>query len=299
MIHSDSSQPSSAALPTFSVVIPAYNEEAVIDECLTALFHQAVDIESVIVVDNNSTDTTAAIVREFSKRWPIVQLVQESSPGVVSARNAGLNAAKSDIIARIDADTIVMEGWAKAYRCFFADAAHASVGASTGTAIPYDMPFPKLTEFIYDVFIIQSNRLISKGDTLFGTNMAIRRDAWHAISDQTCRRASIMEDLDIGLHLRQRGYLVKTAPAARVAFSARRMLTSPLQYFRYSHMWPATYWHHGMKVIAILTWPLMVLGVVLQTLAWPLMRSYDPMRRRFSLRRLFSRQVTREIPKGH
>lgn len=285
-------------LPGLSVVIPAYNEDRVIVACLDALSVDAADIESVIVVDNNSTDTTAELVKEYARRWTAVRMVHEANPGVVSARNAGFNAAASDIIARIDADTVVVPGWAAAYRSFFADARNAGVGASTGTAVPYDLPFPRLTEIIYNVFVIQSNRLISSGDTLFGTNMAIRRDAWQAISEQTCRKADVMEDLDISLHLRRCGYLVKATGAAKVSFSARRLLTSPLQYLRYSLMWPATYWHHGMRLTAILTWPFMILGCALQTMAWPLIRSYDPIKRRFSLRRLFSRMTTREIPKG-
>jgi glycosyltransferase involved in cell wall biosynthesis len=288
----------SKTLSNVSVVIPAYNEEAVIKVCLEALYKQREDIQQVIVVDNNSTDDTAKIVREFAAQWPAIKLISETRPGVVSARNAGLNAAHTDIIARIDADTVVLPGWAHAYRQFFASENGANVGASTGMAIPYDLPLARLSELVYQVFILQSNRLVTNSDTLFGTNMAIRREAWASIKDETCRKDDMMEDMDVGLHLRRHGYTVRVAPGATVTFSARRMLTNPIEYFRYARMWPMTYWYHGMKMTAILTWPFTIVGCLCQTLIWPVLRAYDPAKRRFSIKRLFSRHVSRMIPKG-
>lgn len=297
MKHPDST-PVTSPLPTLSVVIPAFNEQDVIGNCLGALYEQRGDIARVVVVDNNSTDDTALIVKEWMVRWPAVQVVPEATPGIVAARNAGLNAVQTDIAARIDADTIVSPGWAAAYRRFFAAPAQAAVGASTGIAVPHDLPYPGLTERIFKSFILFSNKLLTKDDTLFGTNMAIRREAWQAIRNDVCRKADIMEDMDIGLHLQRRGYRVRMAPDARVTFSGRRLLTSPWAFLRYNSMWPLTYWHHGCRLTAIMTWPLAILGWLLQTITWPIARSYDPATRRFSLRRLLTPIKTRAIPKG-
>ena len=297
-MNSSDSAIAASHLPTLSVVIPAYNEAAVIGACLDALRPQADDIAEVVVVNNNSTDSTRDIIDSYTVKWPAVRLIDESHPGVVSARNAGLNAATGDILARIDADTVVSPGWARAYREFFADPKHASVGASTGIAVPYDLPGAGIGELVYKVFILQSNRLVTQSDTLFGTNMALRRDAWSAIKDDMCRKDDIMEDMDVGIHLRRRGYAVKAALSARVTYSARRVVTNPVDYFNYARMWPMTYWYHGMRLAAIVTWPFTIMGCLLQTLAWPIIRAYDPIKRRFSLRYLFSRRVTRMIPKG-
>lgn len=91
-----------------SVVIPAYNEEKYIGRCLEELITQAgKDIFEIIVVDNASTDKTA----EVAKKYKGVKVVREERKGLTRARQAGLMAAKGDLIAYIDADTHVKPGW--------------------------------------------------------------------------------------------------------------------------------------------------------------------------------------------
>lgn len=91
-----------------SVVIPAYNEEKYIGPSLESLIEKAgKDIYEIIVVDNASTDHTAAV----AKRFPGVKVVREERKGLTRARQAGLLAAKGDLIAYIDADTQIKEGW--------------------------------------------------------------------------------------------------------------------------------------------------------------------------------------------
>lgn len=91
-----------------SVVVPAFNEEKYIGSCLDELITTAGnDIYEIIVVDNASTDKTATI----AKRYKGVKVVKENQKGLTKARQAGLLAAKGDLIAYIDADTHVKKGW--------------------------------------------------------------------------------------------------------------------------------------------------------------------------------------------
>lgn len=91
-----------------SVVIPAFNEEKYIGSCLDELITTAGnDIYEIIVVDNASTDKTAAVAH----RYKGVKVVKEKQKGLTKARQAGLLAAKGDLIAYIDADTHVKKGW--------------------------------------------------------------------------------------------------------------------------------------------------------------------------------------------
>lgn len=91
-----------------SVVIPAYNEEKYIGASLEELItHAGKDIFEIIVVDNASTDQTAAI----AKKYKGVKVVAEKRKGLTRARQAGLMAAKGDLVAYIDADTRVKPGW--------------------------------------------------------------------------------------------------------------------------------------------------------------------------------------------
>ncbi|HEX7964030.1 MAG TPA: glycosyltransferase family A protein, partial [Candidatus Saccharimonadales bacterium] len=90
-----------------SIVIPAYNEERHLAACLEAIRAQSEPPLEVVVVDNNSTDRTA----EIARRYPFVRVVHEERQGIVFARGAGFDAARGDIIARIDADIVLPAGW--------------------------------------------------------------------------------------------------------------------------------------------------------------------------------------------
>ena len=91
-----------------SVIIPAYNEEATIRRCLTALSSQTVPRSSyeLIVVDGNSRDRTREIAAEYADLVFI-----EESERVPGARNDGFARAKYDIVATTDADSIAAPDW--------------------------------------------------------------------------------------------------------------------------------------------------------------------------------------------
>lgn len=87
--------------PDVSVVIPAYNVEAYLRGCLDSILGQTWAPREIIVVDDGSTDGTAAVAAEFSDR---VRLIRKANAGVASARNAGIRAAQGRLIAFLDAD---------------------------------------------------------------------------------------------------------------------------------------------------------------------------------------------------
>ena len=97
-------------LPSVSIVIPAYNEEETIRACVVAALEQTVAAHEIIVVDNKSTDATAAIVHALQATYsgtPIIYLQQFELQGLIPTRNFGLNHASGDVIGRIDADALV------------------------------------------------------------------------------------------------------------------------------------------------------------------------------------------------
>ncbi len=96
-----------------SVVVPVFNEESAVADCIERLLTQS-EIDEILIVDNNSTDGTASIIQEFAEKYDRVRYVFEARQGVVHARNAGFGASTGSIIGRIDADTRVPPGWAPA-----------------------------------------------------------------------------------------------------------------------------------------------------------------------------------------
>lgn len=93
--------------PTVAVVIAARNEAKTIGACLESLRRQTYACHEVFVVDDASVDETAQIASRFSE----VRLVKGTGDGPSRARNLGIHAARSDIVAFTDADCICDERW--------------------------------------------------------------------------------------------------------------------------------------------------------------------------------------------
>ena len=93
--------------PSVTVLIPAYNEEAVIRQTVGAALASDYPKLEVLVVDDGSMDRTAEIVRASFGREPRVRLLMQSNRGKPSALNQGLSEAAGEIVVSIDADTIV------------------------------------------------------------------------------------------------------------------------------------------------------------------------------------------------
>jgi glycosyltransferase involved in cell wall biosynthesis len=88
--------------PVASVVIPAFNEEAALPDCLDSLLAQSLEALEIIVVDDGSTDRTAAVARS---RGVVVMSVPHGGPA--AAKNAGAARATGDVLVFIDADHIL------------------------------------------------------------------------------------------------------------------------------------------------------------------------------------------------
>lgn len=86
-----------------SVIIPAYNEEGDIEECLKSLEKQTYKNHEVIVIDDGSTDNTINVV----KTYPKVKLLQQNHKGPGEARNLGAQKAKGEVLVLIDADMVL------------------------------------------------------------------------------------------------------------------------------------------------------------------------------------------------
>src|SRR5688572_18255306 len=113
--------------PSVSIVIPAFNEESHLRECLESIARQTVQPFEVIVVDNNSTDATAIIAGSF----PFATLITEKRQGVMYARDCGFDAACGEIIGRLDADSVIAANWVETVQKLFA--ADQDLSAATGT----------------------------------------------------------------------------------------------------------------------------------------------------------------------
>ncbi len=126
------------AMPVISIVICTYNRCRYLPQALGSIAKQAVpgQVFELIVVDNASTDDTAAIVQDFIAKNPLLhaRYVYEGNKGLSCARNRGWREAASDIVAYVDDDVILFENYVAELHQFFSSQPEAQ-GAG-GRVIP-------------------------------------------------------------------------------------------------------------------------------------------------------------------
>lgn len=197
----------------FSVVVPAYNEEAFLADTLRSLRHQDYrGSYEIVVVDNNSTDATAEIARSFG-----VRVVSETEPGVCQARQRGLTEAQGEIVISVDADTLYPPGWLSRI-----DAAFRSRGGVVGVGGPCryrDAPW-WIGGFTTALFGLVALVYRSTGwlGYVTATNTAFVKSAFDGYDLHLSQGG---DELDVLRRLRKRGRMVWD-PHNEVATSPRR-----------------------------------------------------------------------------
>lgn len=93
-------------IPKVSVIVPAYNVSKYIQEALISLEKQTFSDFEVLIVDDGSTDDTAAVVQKFTRRDSRFKLLQKANGGLSSARNYGISHAQGEYIALLDGDDV-------------------------------------------------------------------------------------------------------------------------------------------------------------------------------------------------
>lgn len=278
--------------PRLSVIVPAYNEAGVIRACLERLTDEIESIHEVLVVDNNSTDLTRSIVDEFVSANDKFSVINEQQQGLIYARDAGLNSATGDILARIDADTRVGSGWAAAVVEFFT--AHGEdFAGGTGLCSFYDAPFQEKYRLRHREVTERMRTESSEPmeyDRMFGSNMVITAAAWRTIRDATSEREDVFEDLDIALCLNAVGAKTALIPGADATISGRRFLTGPISQFRYYLCDQRTYKLHGMREqrrSAIVK--MFVVSLPFYFVMYVPFRAFDPVTQSYSVKGFFRR----------
>ncbi len=200
---------SGAQWPKISIVVCAYNAETTIRECLDGI--RALDYPDyeTIVIDDGSTDETAAIAREYA-----VRMVSTENRGLSNARNLGLELASGEIVAYLDSDAYPDPHWLQYLARTFLASTHVGVGGP-------NLPPPG------DGWIAESVAAAPGGPThvlitdeqaehIPGCNMAFRTDALRDIGGFDPRFRAAGDDVDVCWQLQARGWTLGFSPAAVV-----------------------------------------------------------------------------------
>ncbi|GAB2554388.1 hypothetical protein GCM10027167_71860 [Nocardia heshunensis] len=261
-----------------SVVIPVIREEKGITETLDRLAAQA-SIDQVIVVDNGAIGETRHVIAHYAMTCPKIDIVAEPIPGIAHARNTGFDRARGDLIARIDAATLVASDWGETIRQIFAS--YPAIDAINGATTYHDSPIRSVRHHSIG-FDRRAGADGKRIEALHSANMALRRSAWMAVRADTCRSRDSLEDLDLALCLVRHGLRIEQADQMRAQTSARYRKISPRTLWRYERDRLRTLERHGIEVTArhrfhgAGAW-------LTHSLQWPIYRFWDVERRRFAL----------------
>jgi glycosyltransferase involved in cell wall biosynthesis len=163
-----------------SVIIPAYNAAAFLQETIESVLSQTFTDWELLVVDDGSTDQTPDIVQHYQKVDSRIQLIRQANQGVSATRNSGVANSQGDYIAFLDAD----DQWLP--QKLSAHLAHLAAKPEVSSA--------RLTH-------LQPELFLSENPTTTTSNWFIRRAVWDQVGG-FCREMSYSEDLEWLLRVR-------------------------------------------------------------------------------------------------
>jgi glycosyltransferase involved in cell wall biosynthesis len=202
-----------------SIVIAAYNAEETIGRCLDSLLDLEYPAREILVVDNNSSDRTAEIVKSYASKGP-VRYVFERKRGWPAARNTGIMHAKYPYVANIDADCVASPEW---LGTLVAACKGERVGCVVGKTLVE--PGETLAQRYYalsDPFCLEHKIGTAEFIPWGGGNNLLRREVFLQAGGYDAERFVSGADAEFHHRLaRQFGYETKYEPAAIIYHRAR------------------------------------------------------------------------------
>jgi O-antigen biosynthesis protein len=194
--------------PALSVVVCAYNEERYLGDCLESLLHLDYPNLDVVICDDGSTDRTL----EIASRYPFrIQALEHK--GLSAARNAGLEVARGDLIAYLDADAACDPDWPYHLALSF----ESGVDATGGPNLP--VPSAGFAERVVAYSPGGPMQVLitdDRAEHVVGANMAFRRTTLRDLGGFDVAYTSAGDDVDICWRLLDAGHEIGFAHAAQV-----------------------------------------------------------------------------------
>jgi glycosyltransferase involved in cell wall biosynthesis len=182
-------------LPSVSVVIPVKDDARELAKCLEALGRQTVAALEILVIDNGSTDDSAAVGVRFGAR-----VLSQPEPGIPATAAFGYDAASGTVIARCDADSLPGVDWIERLATAFVE--HPGIVAVTG---PGDFPDltpvkRRLADVAYMGAYFTFVGFALAQPPVFGSNFAMTSAVWREVRNRVHRDdRRVHDDFDLSV----------------------------------------------------------------------------------------------------
>lgn len=206
-----------------TVIVPTFNEEKLIRACLESLIAQVPQPDEILVVDNNSTDSTQEIVKAVIAENPDtnINLTFETKQGCIAAREHAWRVAQGDVIVHVDADENFPPGWmARIHELL---ETHPDVDAFGGV-IRFENapPIIWLTQVLYNRIYPYSQKLVKGFPYLCGGMTVVKRHVLEAMNGYADVPDDQLEDYYLSRRAYELGYKLYYTPSLWVNHSLRR-----------------------------------------------------------------------------
>jgi glycosyltransferase involved in cell wall biosynthesis len=213
--------------PIFSIIVPVYNVEQYIAECLESLTHQTFGDYEIILVIDGSTDDSAGICIRYANEYKRITLIEQENRGLSVARNAGIMAAKGAYILFVDGDDFVSRDICKSV--------HEIIKTYDVDLVIFDCF--RVDDKFNQLFIVRSNyiddadknRLLDKTEHL----RIFVRAFMHVAAWRRCYKSSIFKELG-AFFPEGRIYeeIINTTKISAMVNNVFIMKDAPLYYYR-------------------------------------------------------------------
>lgn len=208
-----------------SLYVPCYNAQGYINKCLEAVLRQSYPIDEILVIDDGSTDATAAA----AARYPVIIIRSEHNHGLASARNTALRQAKNNFIASVDADCVIGRDWLKECMKSFGSPKVAMVGGRLEEAY-----YNEIADCWRGTHLKHhwGENTITNPVFLSGSNLVMRKDLVGPAGFYDEKRyRNNYEDVDLSLRVKRLGFDLVYEPAAEALHIRRDTIISVLKTF--------------------------------------------------------------------
>ena len=137
-------------LPSIDIVVPCYNVDHIVEQCIDSLLQQSYDKNTIAIylVNDGSTDTTGEILNSFSHHHHINIIHYEKNRGLSAARNTGIKSGTGEVIIFLDSDRTVQPNWISEHINILRN--NNVVGVIGDSQLPHGNIPTKLDSYLYD-----------------------------------------------------------------------------------------------------------------------------------------------------
>ncbi|KKS37389.1 MAG: hypothetical protein UU98_C0014G0011 [Parcubacteria group bacterium GW2011_GWD2_42_14] len=197
-----------------SIIVPAYNEEVVLENCISSLVRQSYSNLEIIIVDDGSKDKTLAIGEKLSTRYNKVTILSKANGGKAEALNFGIKNSSGSIVVCVDADSIFLSNTVENLVRSFSDPEVMAVAGNVRIANRSSVLGNKQAIEYVTGLTLQRQAFAALGcvQVISGALATFRRKALEAVNYYSTD--TLVEDMDITIAMAEKGFKVIYNPYA-------------------------------------------------------------------------------------